>query len=123
MTTASAPTASGTRRTLGGGRYAVRMTDEGGAHLAQRSWRASGRHAPQVRRHEPAPLRQATTGVDGAGEADDDDVVDSIVDWRDRDDERVPSGAENDYYLDREPPYPAKNGDFDRPRSCCRCAA
>ncbi|MBM3821416.1 MAG: general secretion pathway protein GspK [Verrucomicrobia bacterium] len=37
-------------------------------------------------------------------------IVDSIKDWRDRDDSQSMAGAESDYYLSLSPPYVAKNG-------------
>jgi general secretion pathway protein K len=40
-------------------------------------------------------------------------VVDSILDWRDPDDNPHLSGAESDYYLALTPPYFAKNGPID----------
>ncbi len=40
-------------------------------------------------------------------------AVDAIMDWRDRDSISRPRGAESDYYLSLEPPYPAKNGPLD----------
>jgi len=40
-------------------------------------------------------------------------IVDSILDWRDRDDLHRLNGAENDYYQSLEKPYNCKNADFD----------
>ncbi|MBN1832524.1 MAG: general secretion pathway protein GspK [Deltaproteobacteria bacterium] len=40
-------------------------------------------------------------------------IVDSILDWRDRDDLYRINGAEDDYYQSLDAPYGAKNGDFD----------
>lgn len=42
-------------------------------------------------------------------------ITDSIADWIDPDDLVRPFGAESDYYLSLENPYPAKNGFFDVP--------
>ncbi len=39
-------------------------------------------------------------------------ISDSILDWRDPDDNYRPNGAESDYYLTLDPPYMAKNGRF-----------
>lgn len=39
-------------------------------------------------------------------------IVDSIMDWRDKDSLRRPNGAEDDYYLSLPQPYKSKNGDF-----------
>ena len=40
-------------------------------------------------------------------------IVDSIQDWRDRDDNPRPAGADTEYYMTLNPPYVAKNGWFD----------
>jgi general secretion pathway protein K len=40
-------------------------------------------------------------------------IVDSILDWRDKDDLHGLNGAENDYYHSLPNPYDCKNGDFD----------
>ena len=39
-----------------------------------------------------------------------DEIVDSILDWIDEDDEHRLNGVESDYYERLSPPYPAKNG-------------
>ncbi|MEW6077237.1 MAG: hypothetical protein AB1724_05470 [Thermodesulfobacteriota bacterium] len=39
-------------------------------------------------------------------------IVDSILDWRDKDGLRHVNGAENEYYLALPEPYQCKNGDF-----------
>ena len=46
-------------------------------------------------------------------ESDKDVIVDSILDWRDKDDLHRLNGAEGDYYLSLPEPYKCKNGDFD----------
>jgi len=46
-------------------------------------------------------------------EAEKDIIVDSILDWRDKDDFHRLNGAESDYYQSLSSPYSAKNGDFD----------
>jgi len=40
-------------------------------------------------------------------------IVDSILDWRDLDDDHRLHGAESDYYLSLPNPYPAKNANLD----------
>lgn len=40
-------------------------------------------------------------------------IVNSILDWRDPDDDTRPNGTESDYYQNLEPPYVAKNGPLD----------
>jgi general secretion pathway protein K len=94
-----------------GGRFAVRMTDEGGrislntadeallARVVRSLVRGGG----------------ATTGIDRRTEAAVEGVVDAILDWRDPDDLERMSGAESEYYLARRAPYRAKNGWFDSP--------
>jgi general secretion pathway protein K len=41
-----------------------------------------------------------------------DTIVDSILDWRDRDDNHRLNGAESDYYMSLPEPYKARNGNF-----------
>jgi general secretion pathway protein K len=41
------------------------------------------------------------------------EAADSILDWRDADDEPGPDGAESDYYLSLPSPYEAANGPFE----------
>jgi len=57
-------------------------------------------------------LRQALTliGVDAASFPT---IVDSILDWRDPDDDAHMSGSESSYYQSLPSPYFAKNGPFD----------
>ncbi len=49
----------------------------------------------------------------GAVEADRDVIVDSILDWRDKDQEKEPYGAENFYYLGLDLSYECKDGRFE----------
>jgi general secretion pathway protein K len=42
-------------------------------------------------------------------------IIDSILDWKDRDNIHRLSGAEDDYYQSLPRPYKAKNADFDSP--------
>ena len=51
----------------------------------------------------------------GVKQEDLNEIVDSIMDWKDLDSEHHLSGAENDYYEALEEPYKAKNGLFDIP--------
>lgn len=51
----------------------------------------------------------------GVKQEDLNEIVDSIMDWKDPDSEHHLSGAENDYYEALEEPYKAKNGLFDIP--------
>lgn len=41
------------------------------------------------------------------------EIAGAIVDWRDTDQEESESGAESNYYLAQDPPYNAKDGDFE----------
>lgn len=49
----------------------------------------------------------------GADEERADIISDSILDWRDPDEDHHLNGAESDYYLSLDPPYKAKNARFD----------
>jgi len=51
----------------------------------------------------------------GVKQEDLNEIVDSIMDWKDLDSEHHLSGAEDDYYEALEKPYTAKNGLFDIP--------
>ncbi len=51
----------------------------------------------------------------GVKQEDMNDIVDSILDWKDLDTEHHLSGAEDDYYEGLQEPYKAKNGLFDVP--------
>jgi general secretion pathway protein K len=57
-------------------------------------------------------LRQALLliGVDAGATPT---IVDSILDWRDRDEDKHMNGAESDFYQAMNPPYYAKNGPID----------
>lgn len=57
-------------------------------------------------------LNRALTLV-GVDPSEDATIVDSILDWRDRDDSPRPSGTESQYYLSLNPPYRAKDGPID----------
>jgi len=61
---------------------------------------------------DAALLRLAVTGL-GLTDEEKKIVVDSIMDWRDKDNAHRLHGAENDYYEALPTPYPCKNGDFD----------
>lgn len=58
-------------------------------------------------------LLRAMLGQFDLEDTEKDIIVDSILDWRDKDDLHRINGAEKDYYLSLENPYPCKNGDFD----------
>jgi general secretion pathway protein K len=92
-----------------GGRYAVRITDEGG-------------RIPLNTVDEVLLTRVVTNllqggsavrGLDRRGAEESAVVVDAILDWRDPDDLPRLHGAESEFYLALERPYPAKNGWFD----------
>jgi len=98
--------------TLNGARYGVRVTDEGALISLNDAALEVG---ATLLRHVVKNLLGygGMAGVDRRGDVAVSTVVDSIVDWYDRNDEEGPHGAESRFYLDREPSYPAKNGDFD----------
>jgi general secretion pathway protein K len=99
------------RGEFGGGTYAVRITDEGG--------RVSINRAPVELIKwtlESLVYGDEASGSHGRREiAEIDTLVDSIVDWRDRDDLAGEHGAESEYYLALRPGYRAKNGYFESP--------
>ncbi len=97
--------------TFAGGKYAVRMTDEGGRISLNKA------KQPLLQRVITGLVRggNATTGVDRRTENDISTIVDSIIDWRDADDLVGPNGAESEYYLGLRTPYQAKNGLFTSP--------
>ena len=57
-------------------------------------------------------LRMMLNGFD-LDDSDKDVIVDSILDWRDKDRNHRISGAEDDYYDSLPEPYECKDGDFD----------
>ena len=59
------------------------------------------------------PALDLALTVVGVDPADFPTIVDSILDWRDADDDPHMSGAESEYYLGLNPPYRAKNGPVD----------
>ena len=54
-------------------------------------------------------IRGTSAGID----VEPDVLVSSVIDWLDEDDEVDESGAESDFYLGAENPYPCKNGPMD----------
>jgi general secretion pathway protein K len=91
-----------------GGRYAVRMTDEGGRiSLNKANEQLLTRVVTNLVRGG-----NATTGVDRRTSAAISTIVDAILDWRDGDDLARVNGAESEYYLGLRTPYHAKNGFF-----------
>ncbi len=52
-------------------------------------------------------------GIMGVNAADSPVIVDSLLDWRDRDEDPHLSGTESDVYLTYTPPYTCKNGPID----------
>jgi general secretion pathway protein K len=83
---------------LGGGVYRVDIQDESG------KINVNTVSEPQLR---------ALVEASGIGKPDADIITDSILDWRDADNETRLNGAEDDYYQTLNPPYNAKNGRID----------
>jgi general secretion pathway protein K len=83
---------------FGTGFYRVRLVDEGGKI--------------NLNLVDEATLRTIFTNL-GIQDPQRGILVDSILDWRDRDDLHRLNGAEDDYYLSLSPPYTARNGRFD----------
>jgi general secretion pathway protein K len=84
--------------TYWGGKYGVRLIDEGGKISLNRA--------------DEALLRKVfeTLGLDSDAQ---EEVVDAILDWRDSDDLHRLHGAEDEYYMKLSQPYHVKNGPFD----------
>jgi general secretion pathway protein K len=80
------------------GTFVVKMTDESG--------KININSAPEM------VLRRLIGNLGVEGEALD-TIVDSIMDWKDKDDLVRIHGAESDYYQSLPDPYKAKNADFD----------
>ena len=83
---------------FGGGAFEVRIENESGKidlNLADRD------------------LLRAMLGGLGLDDAQKDVIADSIMDWRDADNNHRMNGAEEDYYQSLPVPYHCKNADFD----------
>jgi general secretion pathway protein K len=83
---------------IGDGKFTVKILDESG--------KLDINAAPELL------LRNllGTLGIEGTTR---ETIVDSILDWRDKDDLHRLNGAESDYYLSLPNPYKAKNSDFE----------
>jgi type II secretory pathway component PulK len=99
------------REDFAGGSYEVRMTDESG--------RISLRTAHvDLLKYVAMNLIQGPNaqvkGMDRRTQGEIDTIANSIIDWRDTDDDRSDHGAESPYYL-KHGGYRAKNSFFDSP--------
>ncbi len=83
---------------VGDGNYTVKIIDESG--------KLDINSAPEL-------LLRNLLGALGIEGTTLDTIVDSILDWKDKDDLHRLNGAESDYYLSLPNPYKAKNGDFE----------
>jgi general secretion pathway protein K len=83
---------------IGNGNYLVRIVDESG--------KLNINTVPEL------VLRKLISNLGLEGELVD-TIVDSILDWKDKDDLVRLHGAESDYYQSLPQPYKAKNADFD----------
>ena len=102
-----------------GARWSVRINDEGG-RIPINALRTNSPEDEAFLRYVVQNIVRAggnrTTGVDRRMQTTIDTVVDSILDWRDRDSDMVrPNGAENEYYHKQRIPYDAKNGQIESP--------
>lgn len=61
----------------------------------------------------PEMLKALIQGVAGTKSLEATSIAESIVDWRDKDKEQLPSGAEEYYYLGLSTPYECKNAPFE----------
>jgi hypothetical protein len=85
---------------FGDGQFIVRITDETGKLNLNTADRAT-----------LVAFFTQVTGDSALAE----ELADSVLDWRDSDDNPNPQGAESDYYLSSPQPYRAKNAPFDSP--------
>jgi general secretion pathway protein K len=94
-----------------GGKWRVRMTDEGGRIAINRATE------PLLTRIVGFMLQggQPMAGQDRRAANEVATVVDSILDWIDTDDLQRMHGAESEYYEKRRIPYEPKNGFIDAP--------
>jgi general secretion pathway protein K len=81
-----------------GGKYTVRIFDEGGKISLNRA--------------DEALLRRVFASL-GVERSEQEEIVDAILDWRDSDSLRRVHGAEEEYYAKLPEPYRPKNGAFD----------
>jgi general secretion pathway protein K len=99
-----------------GGRWSVRMIDEGGRiPINKVDFDVLKPVITNLIQAHIALGRRLGGGMDRRTAGRVDIVVDSILDWRDRGNEVRPHGAESEYYLKRRVPYRAKNAFFDSP--------
>jgi general secretion pathway protein K len=97
-----------------GGKWSVRMIDEGGRIAINRVQAdVLTRVVTNLAQAHIAASGRLDTGFDRRSAGAVDTVVDSLLDWRDRDSLTRMHGAENDYYMKRRVPYHAKNAFFD----------
>ena len=97
-----------------GGRWSVRMTDEGSRiPINKVDFDVLKPVITNLVQAHIALTGRLTTGLDRRTAGRIDTVVDSILDWRDRGNEARPHGAESDFYLKRRVPYRSKNAFFD----------
>jgi general secretion pathway protein K len=105
--------------TFGGATYAVRMAGEDGKIPLNVDLTIESLPAfTELVRFVVTNLVRGgneTTGIDRDQEAQIQEIVDSILDWRDCDKEVRTNGAEDDYYLGLSRAHRAKNGFFDSP--------
>lgn len=85
---------------FGGGRFRVDIQDESGKI--------------DLNSASEDQLRNLALAV-GIPEMDADTIADSILDWRDTDDEPSEFGTESEYYQSLDPPYSARNGRIEAP--------
>jgi general secretion pathway protein K len=84
---------------LGGGTYSWRISVEGGL--------------VNINKATPTLIANLLQQCGMGPGTERDTVVDSILDWRDKNREHHLNGAEEDYYRGLDPPYSCKDGPFD----------
>ncbi len=109
---------------FGGGKYSVRMTDlQGMIAINSSEFKDDARRDFLKMIVTNLVQGGSGNGMGGTGMKGQDrrtgneidTIVDSILDWRDGDENRHAHGAESSYYLKRRPPYRAKDGMLDSP--------
>jgi general secretion pathway protein K len=97
--------------TLGEGRFAVRVADEGGRISLRKPNEALVKHVVTTL----IAGGNAVSGMSRQTAGTIDVVTDSILDWIDANDQVRTQGAEDAYYRSRRVPYGAKNGWLESP--------
>lgn len=102
-------------RPMGAGQFTVQATREDpltGNAVSSHGLADEERKIP-LNTAPPDILNALLAHAGGLREQDREEIVDSILDWRDEDHEKGPYGAESFYYLGLDPAYECKDGPFE----------